>query len=132
MKKYIILPAMLVIALGIGMGEASATNQAEAIRLCGKNPDCRIFKMDGGVGLTIERSGGGKPAGEVWCPDNGECTCLTCRIGKQSGVTGAVLASRKKPQDRGDNDLRNREWDRGDTGSPGQSGNAGGSHDAKK
>lgn len=130
MKKYIILPAMLVVALGIG--EASATNQAEAIKLCGKNPNCRIFKMDGGVGLTIEGSaGGGKPGGEVWCPDTGECTCLTCRISKQSGVTAVVVGSRKRSQDRGDNTLRNREWDRSANGSA-PSGNARGSSDAKK
>lgn len=127
MKKYIILPAMLVIAFCIGAGTALATNQAEAIKLCGKNSNCRLLKMGSGVGLTIEGSAGG----DVWCPDKGECACLTCRIDKQSGVTAVVLGSRKKPQDRGDNTLRNREWDRAGNGSA-QSGNARGSTDAKK
>lgn len=127
MRKYIILPAMLVVALGINIGEASATGKAEAIGLCGKNPGCRLFRMGSGVGLTIE----GNTGGDVWCPDTGECTCLTCRIGKQSGVTAVVLGSRKKPQDRGDNTLRNREWDRDGNGSA-HSGNADNSSDAKK
>ncbi|MAZ17616.1 MAG: hypothetical protein CL535_14970 [Ahrensia sp.] len=125
MKTYIILPAMLFVALGIG--EASATSKAEAIGLCGKNSNCRLFRMGSGVGLTIE----GNAGGDVWCPDKGECTCLTCRVGKQSGVTAVVLGSAKKPQDRGDNTLRNREWDRGDTGSP-QLDNRGGANDPKK
>lgn len=127
MKTYIILPALLVVALCIGKGEASATSKAEAIGLCGKNPGCRIFRMGSGVGLTIEGSAGG----DVWCPDTGECECLTCRTGKQAGATAVILGSMTKPQDRGDNTLRNREWDRGDTGSP-QSGNTSGSPDAKK
>jgi hypothetical protein len=75
MFRYI----LMCVVLGIGLlsaTSAGATNQSAAVELCKKNPSCGLNKGPGGVNLWVETPGGGRS--EVYCPDQGECTCLSC------------------------------------------------------
>lgn len=89
--------AFAIVGLSVMAAPAWATDQAEAIKLCAKNPNCGIFRYKGGVDLYIEGKGKNQ---EIHCPDNGPCVCLTCRqagSGPVSVVT--VLRSGAKAQD---------------------------------
>ena len=108
MKKYIILPAALVVALGMNPGAARATSQSEAVKTCQKNPNCHVTKIKGGVGIHVD---GGGSRGEVWCPDNGPCQCLLCTPTRKAAiesVRGTIVGnSGNATDDRGDNYFRN-------------------------
>lgn len=75
MRRYALVAAMFSFSLLSGIGPATATDQGAAVQLCAKNPQCGLTRSQGGVNLWVDLPGGG--TSEVWCPDKGECVCLT-------------------------------------------------------
>ena len=81
--RHLSLMAALV-GIIVSSAPAMATDQAGAIKLCAANPQCGLVRSVGGVNLWVDYANGGK--NEIWCPDQGECVCVSCdSTGKPGG-----------------------------------------------
>lgn len=63
--------AVLIAAMFGSSDRAAATTQAEAVKLCKKNPSCSMTKHKGYVGIKVGSN-------EIVCPPKGACNCLIC------------------------------------------------------
>jgi hypothetical protein len=72
--------------------QAFATNQSQAVELCGKNPNCGLSRVKGGVSLWVDNGVGGDT--EIWCPDGGgQCSIISRGGAIGNDVRGIVLGS---------------------------------------
>lgn len=86
MRMSLILPAAAALAVAaVGLSSpAGATEIKEAIKLCKQNPSCKMGSSGYGYNFTVGTN-------EVWCPEEGECVCLSCVPPKQRiGPFGTV------------------------------------------
>jgi len=69
--RHLLMAALVGLGFVLSSAPVSATDQAGAIKLCAANPQCGLVRAQGGVNLWVGNN-------EVWCPDKGECECITC------------------------------------------------------
>lgn len=50
---------------------ALAMDKSAAVQACNKNPNCWVEKGRAGVNINVGNN-------EIYCPDKGECVCLSC------------------------------------------------------
>jgi hypothetical protein len=76
MRKSILLVAFIGVELLSAIVPAAATDQSAAVAMCEKNPNCGHMRSGGGVNLWVKTDAGGTQ--EIWCPNGGECECISC------------------------------------------------------
>ncbi len=90
MRTLNIVAGLVAMAMLVPL-PAMATDQGEAVKLCGKNPNCNLEKIAGGVSITIEGGTRG-PNAVIFCPDQGACVCSMCpSIGSAPGSVGTAI-----------------------------------------
>lgn len=62
---------------------ALAMGKSAAVQACNKNPNCWVEKTRGGININVGPN-------EIYCPDKGECVCLSCQPPKRSRVGESV------------------------------------------
>lgn len=97
MRHPSFVAALIGLGLSFGITPVFATNQSAAVQMCAKNPSCGLARSKGGVNLWVDLPGGG--TNEVWCPDQGECECMSCNAPQR--LSGGAGGQPGRPADLG-------------------------------